>query len=67
MYSTVDTTIDVARTDYDTDLGAYICYYQGVNLMTEEPPRVIRDLELTEDENATCVASIAAQCGPRGF
>lgn len=68
LFSTPDVfNPDVARTDSGTNAGEYICFYQGVNLMNNEPPRVIRSLEITEDQNATCVASIADQCGQRGY
>jgi len=58
---------DVALTNYDTNLGAYICSYKGVDLMTDALSRTARDFEITEDQNATCVASIAYQCGQREY
>lgn len=55
----------VARTNPTTkeELG---CLYEGVDLINNVA-RVSRIEVITQDENATCVASIAAECISRGF
>ena len=53
-----------ARTDFEVD--SFTCNYTGVDLINNQP-LVTRMQSIDSDQNATCFASIVAECAGRGL